>query len=89
VLIISACKSALYIPVESMASPSASFEELKDGRKLYVDHCSSCHYLHLPSEYNKEQWQHQVDEMEQRAEINNQEKELILKYLCHAPVAAD
>jgi mono/diheme cytochrome c family protein len=88
-IMMAACSSALYIPDERSVSASASLEELTAGRKLYVDHCGSCHALHLPASYSHEQWKEQVDEMEVRAHINTSEKELILKYLWNAPVVSN
>ena len=75
------CSSALYTPTESQQTASASLSQLKEGRKLYVQKCSSCHTLYLPEKYSKQQWQQFVDEMQQKASIDNLEKEQILKYL--------
>jgi len=82
VIIISiSCSSALYIPTESHQTTSASLSQLQAGRKLYVQKCGSCHTLVLPEKHSKQEWQHFLDEMQQKASINNLEKEQILKYL--------
>ncbi len=72
------CRQALYMP----DSPDAAKQqELLSGRKLYVDHCGSCHNLHLPKERDAMSWKKQLDEMQAKAKITDTEKELIFKYL--------
>lgn len=78
---IAGCTSELYQPTPTEVYGTATFEELKQGRKLYVDKCSSCHALVLPEKLSPEQWQLQVTEMEQKVAITKSEKTLILKYL--------
>src|SRR5262250_1095922 len=75
-----ACKPLLYIPSSSDAGKQ---DELLQGRKLYVNHCSSCHNLHLPNEYNADEWKRNVDEMQQKAKITDGEKQLILEFLTY------
>jgi len=76
------CSRTLYMP----ASPDAAKQEqLLAGRKLYVDHCSSCHNLHLPNEYKAEGWKKQLDEMQVKAKISDAEKQLIFEYLTSTP----
>ncbi len=72
------CKPTLYIPESSNADQQ---EHLLKGRKLYVNHCSSCHNLHFPGEYDTEGWEIQLEKMEYRARISDQEKQLIYDYL--------
>ncbi len=72
------CSQQLYLPV---SSDEKQQQDLLTGRKLYIDHCSSCHNLHLPNEYSGEIWAMKIDEMQQRAKITEAEKLLILKYL--------
>lgn len=72
------CSQQLYVPV---SSDDTQQQQLLAGRKLYIDHCSSCHNLHLPNEYSGEVWTMKIDEMQQRAKITEEEKLLILKYL--------
>jgi len=80
-LLLTSCKSALYIPDESQVSSATSLQEMKAGRKLYVQKCAGCHTLYLPEKYSKTEWQHFLSEMQVKASVNNSEKELILKYL--------
>jgi len=75
------CSSALYMPTAGQQTESASLEQMLEGRKLYVKKCGSCHALILPEKHTKLQWEHYLNEMQQKAAIDNAEKEQILKYL--------
>ena len=88
-LILTGCATSLYIPDQSVVTADASLEELNEGRKLYIENCSSCHILYAPGKYKREEWQVQADEMQERSHINLQQKNLILKYLWNAPVAVN
>jgi mono/diheme cytochrome c family protein len=79
--VVLSCSTALYVPTAGDETVSASLVEMQAGRKLYVQKCGSCHSLFLPEKYNKQQWEHFLNEMQQKASINNDEKEQILKYL--------
>lgn len=84
-LILIGCSLQLYMP----ESPDPTVQQkLLTGRKLYIDHCGSCHNLHFPHEYDEAGWQQQLDKMEIRAKITEQEKQLILIYLTSQPSAS-
>lgn len=72
------CQPTLYLPIPSDALQQ---QQLLKGRKLYVSHCSSCHNLHFPKEYDNRGWEIQLEKMEYRARINDKEKQLIYDYL--------
>ena len=72
------CRPTLYLPREADV---VKREKLLAGRRLYVRHCSSCHNLHFPKEYDGVGWEIQLDEMQKRAKITDNEKELIYDYL--------
>jgi mono/diheme cytochrome c family protein len=76
------CSQQLYVPVSTDATQQ---QQLSAGRKLYVDHCGSCHNLHLPKEYNAQGWKKQLDEMQLKAKISNEEKQLIFQFLTSQP----
>ncbi len=76
--IIYGCSRQLYMP---SSMDEAKQAELLQGRKLYVNHCSSCHNLHLPKEYNAEQWKLNIDEMQDKAKITDKENLLIFQFL--------
>lgn len=75
------CSPALYQPIPAQATQDVSFDQLVEGRNLYVNKCGSCHSLHLPHQYSKEVWFHNLDEMQERAKISDQDKKLIADYL--------
>jgi mono/diheme cytochrome c family protein len=79
-LLIFGCSPSLYKP---NVADSKLQESLLAGRKLYVSRCSNCHNLHLPNEFTPEAWKKQVDVMQVRAGISNDEKTLILNYLLY------
>ena len=75
------CTSALYIPSASHETAMASLAQLQEGRTLYVNKCGSCHTLYLPEKYSKKEWQHWLDEMQEKAVIDTLQKQQILLYL--------
>ncbi len=82
---LASCAPALYKPRPEHASGNAKYEDLVKGRSLYVNSCGSCHTLHLPEQYTEKVWIENLDEMQERAKITDQEKTLILTYLLSAP----
>ncbi len=72
------CRPTLYLPVSADAIKQ---RQLLHGRTLYVNHCSSCHNLHFPKEFDVARWEYQLDEMQVRAKISDGEKQLIYEYL--------
>jgi hypothetical protein len=82
IIILTACVASLYIPTERDAQKlNIPLDELQKGRKLYINSCSSCHNLHLPSAYTKQEWWKHLNNMQLRAKIDSSQKELIAKYL--------
>lgn len=76
------CSSALKIPSgEDAVKSGTSLDTLLEGRKLYISSCSSCHNLFLPEKFTHREWEKNVEEMQEKAKINDIQKELILKYL--------
>ena len=78
------CTSPLYTPSKDNIPPTANIEELKKGRQLYVNKCGACHTLFLPVIFDHSQWIKAVDKMQTKAQINDQEKNLIVNYLSKA-----
>ena len=76
--ILYSCATQLYMPSSADATQQA---HLLQGRKIYVAHCSSCHNLHLPKEYDATGWKKQLDEMQVKAKISEEEKQLVFNYL--------
>lgn len=83
ILVLVSCSSQLYIPIEAAAT--TSLEDLKTGRELYVTKCSGCHQLHLPNQYNFNEWRANLNQMQTKAKINDPEEQLIYQYLINDP----
>jgi hypothetical protein len=56
-------------------------DSLAEGRKLYTDHCGSCHNLYLPERYNATEWEKNVAEMQLKGKITDSQKTKIVNYL--------
>ena len=80
--LILACSISLYMPENTN---NETQKQLLYGRKMYVEHCSSCHNLFFPKQFSKEQWTKAIDEMQLKANISNDEKNSILLYLISEP----
>ena len=76
------CSPALYMPVTTDAQRSGTaLDTLLKGRTLYVKNCNSCHNLRPPERFTATEWEKNLEEMQQKAKISSDEKEIILKYL--------
>jgi hypothetical protein len=76
------CGSALYVPsAGDQHRTGIMLDSLAEGRKLYVDHCGSCHNLYLPERYKAAEWEKNVDEMQEKGKISDNQKTKILYYL--------
>ena len=81
-MLIYKCGTALYIPSSVEAQKTGiSLDTLIMGREMYVNNCGSCHSLFLPEQYTKSKWRVHLDSMQLRSGINDQQKEVILKYI--------
>lgn len=82
-LLLASCSTALYQPVSD--SPSVSLIDLKKGRETYVNNCASCHQLYTPNKFSDKVWMDNLNEMQTRAKISDEEKALIYQYITNAP----
>ena len=74
--------AVLYVPTTAdAAAQNVNLDYLNQGRLLYTKTCSSCHTIHLPSEYTKMQWALTMNKMQKRAKITDEQKEMIFRYL--------
>jgi mono/diheme cytochrome c family protein len=81
-LLLTACGTALYVPTQTDADQTGiPADSLMMGRKLYVDHCGSCHNLYLPEKFTKQHWLKELPEMRQKAKISEQEARLIRNFI--------
>ena len=89
-LLLAGCASPLPIITEEQSRhlttrwPQVTSVNLNEGRTLYLSNCSSCHSLYRPSQFNDEQWERIMNDMQMRAHLTDDERELILKYLIAA-----
>lgn len=82
IVCLTGCISSLYLPTEIDAQKyNCSLETLKTGRELYINKCGGCHNLYFPQSRTKQEWQEVMNKMQKRSKIENQQKDLILKYL--------
>ncbi len=77
------CKSNLYTPVQSI--DNLPINDLIAGRNSYIAHCGSCHQLYAPNQFLDIEWQKNIAEMQERAQISDRDKVLIYQYLTHQP----
>lgn len=86
-VVLAGCSSMLPVVTEDDARraearwPGITMGALEEGRRKYIDRCGGCHSLPLPSEYTETEWKRAVEEMQLRAKVKPEEKEMILTYL--------
>jgi len=81
-LLLGACSAALYIPTSDDANRlGVSTETLLAGRKLYTNHCGSCHNLYLPEQFSRQHWEKEIPEMKQKAKITDVEAQMISNFI--------
>lgn len=74
--------SKYYTPSEANATKAAvSVEELVAGRSKYIATCGECHRLYKPDRNSASEWTMYLDDMQERSEISDKEKQQIFKYL--------
>lgn len=77
-----ACSPALYLPTIADASRTGiTTDSLILGRSLYVNHCGSCHNLHLPEQFTSKHWQQKMPEMQLKAKISDENTKLITNFI--------
>jgi len=90
IALVVACSAALDHPTTRDAEwasrewPGTTVGDLAHGRALYVDKCSSCHNLHLPSEYSPDEWKGYVAYMVAEAKLTPEQQTSIARYLAAA-----
>ena len=81
------CSGSLPHPTANHASliaqkfPSTVLSHLEEGRTLYIQKCSGCHTLRLPSEFSEEKWGTIIQEMKMEAKLNEDESLKVLHYI--------
>lgn len=82
-LFFASCSTALYQPISDSAG--VSLTDLKKGREIYVNNCASCHQLYMPNKFSDQAWMDNLNEMQERAKITDDQKLLIYQYITSEP----
>ena len=70
------------MPAVQAKMPGVTYEEITQGYKLYIMHCSNCHRLHNPKEFTATKWNKVLPEMFGKAKITDStQQQLIRNYL--------
>jgi hypothetical protein len=86
-LLLAGCAGGLPHPTADVAvraahsQPGVTLESLEAGRGLYVQRCSGCHNLVVPTAKQPREWPVWVDKMAERAKLAPKERSLIESYL--------
>ncbi|HEX2963199.1 MAG TPA: hypothetical protein VHO43_15480 [Ignavibacteriales bacterium] len=86
-LFIASCASSLPEPsVQQVQWASARWPgigagELSESRQMYIEKCSGCHSLKVPSDYTEEEWEPVFKKMSRKAKLTDAENEKIWKYI--------
>jgi mono/diheme cytochrome c family protein len=81
------CSASLLLPTISDVTVAKKYWSdadslsLRQGYYLYVNKCGACHTLYNPAKFPEEKWKKEVPLMMPRAKINEQQVELILRYI--------
>lgn len=80
-VVLIACKTVLYLPMEGPGLTREEARELSLGRAVYISKCSSCHTLYRPEKYSPAEWKSQVGRMSARSKLTSEEEARVVKYL--------
>jgi hypothetical protein len=61
--------------------PAITIDELNRGHAIYVGHCGTCHLVPKPRDHRPEDWPAIVDSMSARAELTDDEEDLVVRYV--------
>ncbi len=61
--------------------PDMTEMKLVEARNLFANRCSGCHKLVLPSKNSLEKWEIVLNKMAPKAKLNQDQKELLWRYL--------
>lgn len=83
-LLLVSCAEVAPVPtLEDAGGDRSRFQDLQEGRRLYVGNCSGCHGLFPVAWYSDHEWQAQVREMvrHKRVKLGGREREQLVRYL--------
>ncbi len=68
----------------AVAGPGADATTLEQGRRIYVERCSTCHALPRPADYTAEQWRDWLRRMAPKGKLDATESARALDFLLAA-----
>ena len=83
IFIITSCESPLYKPTLVEVADTAEFNILQTGRSLYINNCSGCHNLYLPTQFGPEKWKEELNQMQGKTKLSDSEVVFIYRYLTY------
>lgn len=61
--------------------PGITLSDLQNGKALHEEYCGKCHSLHRGNELSEEELNKVVPRMAKKSQIDEQKKDMILKYM--------
>lgn len=81
VVLMLGCSSTKKVVVVQPETKTVLSETALQGQTLYENSCKRCHRLHNANEYTAARWPSILNNMQKKAKITDQQKELIFEYL--------
>lgn len=69
------------VAVAQKQRAGVTFEDLEQGRSLYLSRCGACHQVVDPKSVAPSKWPHEVEEMRERAKLDARDVDQIVSYL--------
>jgi len=76
-----ACSPKVSQPEATKTIEATLSPELAQGKVLYENNCAKCHDLFNPKSFSAEQWIPIMLNMQKKAKISDEEREMIYAYL--------
>jgi mono/diheme cytochrome c family protein len=73
--------ACVFFPVAAVKAADLTDAEVKAARKLYLIKCAKCHKLYDPAGYDDAAWQSWMAKMTKKAKLNEQQADLISRYV--------
>jgi cytochrome c5 len=67
--------------IAAVAPVAVISDDLAEGKSLYENNCAKCHELHDPKKFNEMQWFEITLRMQPMAEISDEVRQKIYKYV--------